>query len=509
VSVASSVIELLQCPPQGGGGVVVPAIVGVEWNHNTDTWRHIDEYGNTISNISSYHFDKHPIWGSMKRCTLTADGTATFGANARGDGLDLTGASGRVMVHIPKFWYKTTSPSTNVYRWWVSTCSYEGFAVYPAFYQRGGVERNQIYLMAYAGDFDYDGADEAYDAAHEKLHSRTGAQPLTGGTSTNQAFWRIPIDTLANEPTIGDVVAGTAGGFIIQDYLKTGGSWGGGGAGDTALIWLRKPNDDSCGIINTDTLTNTTQAGETIGVVTANPTIISTTLGSTRTLCENIGAGWGEENIWTRSAWKLLWYIENATGNSQVALGLGVVSKASGTGFAGELNGADSADTNIGTNGTGTGTGTNGYTPVVWRGLENPWGNVWNFIDGYNAIDAEYRIIRRDGLGTFADTLTVGNYEASIAAPLTNPAGGYVSGYASNIEYESLLALLFIPNAIDGASNSHLCDYFYSKQKGQTNILLAGGLWNYGATAGVAALTSADVSSRAYRALGARAEFIG
>jgi len=490
------------------GSIDAGQIIGLEWNQNTDTWRHINLFGETVTPSASY-FDNHPIWGRIGRCTLTPEGVPTFGTNARGDGLDLTGAAGRVMVCYPKYFVKSANPSTNVYRFWVSPYKLDGFVVYPGYVQRGGVERNQIYLMAYAGDFEYDGANAAYDAANEKLHSRTGAQPLTGGTSTNQAFWRIPLNNLANEPDVADVVAGTEGGFFIQDYLKTAGSWGGGGAGDTALIWLRKPNDDSCGIINTDTLTNTTQAGETIGVVTANPTIISTTLGSTRTLCENIGAGWGEENIWTRSAWKLLWYIENATSNSQVALGLGVVSKASGTGFAGELNGADSADTNIGTNGTGTGTGTNGYTPVVWRGLENPWGNVWNFIDGYNAIDAEYRIIRRDGLGTFADTLTAGNYEASIAAPLTNPAGGYVSGYASNIEYEPLLALLFIPNAIDGASNSHLCDYFYSKQKGQTNILLAGGLWNYGATAGVAALTSADVSSRAYRALGARAEFIG
>ena len=477
---------------------------GFEWNQNTDTWRHIGLGGQTLT-LTEADFDAHPLWGNIKRCVLTADGTPTFGSNARGDGLDLTGASGRIMVRIPKFFVKSVSPSANVYRYWADYLPFTGAVVHPAFYQRGGTLRNQIYVGAYAADFVYDGDNEAYNAAHEKLHSRTGKQPYTGNAD---CIWRIPIDDLANEPAINDVVAGSEGGFYIVDYVKTAGAWGGGGAGDTALLWLRKPGDATCGIVNLDALTNTTQGGEAVGNVTANPTGKGVTLGECRTLGGNIGAGWGVENFWTRSAWKLLWYIENATGNSQTALGLGIVNKAGGTGFAGELNGAHSADTNIGTNGTGTGTGTNGLTPVVWRGLENPWGNIWNFIDGYNAVDAEYRIIKRDGTGTFADTLTAGNYEASIAAPLTNPGGGYVFGYASNIEYEPLLALLFIPKEIAGASNTYLCDYFYSHQKTQTNILLAGSHWYDGVLAGVAVLRSKDVASVAARTVGARAECI-
>lgn len=477
-----------------------PVIYGVEWNQNTDTWTRIDEYGNTIS-LSTSDFDSHLIWGQMKRCLLSADGVATFGENAREDGLDLTGASGRVMVRIPKFYVKSSNPSTNVYRWWISPLPRNGFVIHPAFVQRGGVEREQIYVGAYQADFQYDGDNEAYNATHLKLHSRTGKQPYTG---SSDCIWLISIDDLAFEPSIGDVIAGTEGGFIIADYVKTAGAWGGGASGDTCYIWVQKPGDDTCGILNGDALTNTTQGGIAIGNVIAAPTGRTATIGDCRTLSENVGAGWGQESVRGRSAWVILWYIENATGNSQIALGLGIVSKASGTGFNGEVSGYDSADTNISVNGTGTGIGINGYTPVVYRGIENPWGNIRIFNDGYNSLDAEYRIINRDGTGIFADTLTAGNYESSSATPLTGTA--YVDGYISNIEYENLLSLLFITNAIDGASNTYLCDYYYSHYKGRTNILLAGGVWNAGVIAGLASRFSHYVASYCIRSLGARLE---
>jgi hypothetical protein len=203
----------------------------------------------------------------------------------------------------------------------------------------------------------------------------------------------------------------------------------------------------------------------------------------------------------------VLWYIEYATGNSQTALGRGIVDKASGTGFNGEVSGKDSADTNIGTNGTGTGTGANGLTPVVYRGIENPWGNIWRFIDGYNAVDAAYRIINRDGTGTFADPIPAGSYESSTAIPIKD-AGN--DGYIKNIVYEDLLALLFIPSQVGGSATTYLCDYWYAHRSGQTSILLAGGAWWYGGdVAGVAYRLSANVSTLAFRYYGARVEFTG
>jgi hypothetical protein len=207
-------------------------------------------------------------------------------------------------------------------------------------------------------------------------------------------------------------------------------------------------------------------------------------------------------NVWTMAAIRLLFYTEMASLNSQTALGRGIVDKVSGTGFAGELTGTDSADTNVGTNGTGTGTGTNGFTPVVYRGIENPWGNVWKFVIGYNAVDTEYRITKRDGTGILAGDLAAGEYEASNVSPITG------DGYQSGVETENLLQYLMIGSETAGSSSTYLCDYFYAHDAGEQNVLLSGGLWDDGSYAGVSFLYSAIESSFSTRGVGARFEFI-
>jgi len=216
----------------------------------------------------------------------------------------------------------------------------------------------------------------------------------------------------------------------------------------------------------------------------------------------NIGSGYGCMNIWTMSAIRLLFYTEMGSLDSQSILGRGIVDKASGTDFAGELTGADGIDSNVGTNGTGVGTGSDGYTPVAYRGLENLWGNVWQFVIGYNAVDSEYRITKQDGTGTLAGDLAAGEYEASNVSPITG------DGYQSDVETENLLQYLMIGSETAGSSSTYLCDYFYAHDAGEQNVVLSGGHWNGGSGAGVGCLISNGGSSYSDRSIGARFEFI-
>jgi hypothetical protein len=208
-------------------------------------------------------------------------------------------------------------------------------------------------------------------------------------------------------------------------------------------------------------------------------------------------------NIWSLTAIQLLFYTEYAGANSQTLVGRGIVDKAGGTGFNGEISGFNSSNTNIAVNGTGSGTGVDGLTPIVYRGIENLWGNIWQFIDGYIAVDAAYQIIKRNGTGVFATPMALGDYEASVAAPIL------VNGYYSNIVYEPLLAYLFLASAVAGLSTNYLYDQWYSHVAAQTNILFAGGDWVVGAVAGVGCRYSNGVAADAYANFGARAEFIG
>ena len=160
---------LLQTRKSGHSGGAIPigeSPFGVEWNQGTDTWTRIDIDGNVVL---APDFDTVSPWGNIVRCTLNVDGSENeVSANGKGDDISLDGSTGRVMVRIPKFWVKSQRPSANVYRWWISTGAYAGFVVHPAFFQRGGAERDYIYVGAYEAG--YDGVS--------KLQSQTGDTPI-------------------------------------------------------------------------------------------------------------------------------------------------------------------------------------------------------------------------------------------------------------------------------------------------------------------------------------------
>ena len=217
----------------------------------------------------------------------------------------------------------------------------------------------------------------------------------------------------------------------------------------------------------------------------------------------NVGVGFGCKNFWGYAADQLLMYIEYGTFDIQTALGKGIVDKASGSGFSGENTGANSADTNIGTNGSGVGTGTDGLTPIVWRGMENPYGNVWEFAIGANFYntDGSYRLVNRDGSGTYAGTLAAGSYESG-SGVVPNSTDGYISGFLDG----DLEEFAFLPSAAAGSSSTYVCDnWWYPRYN--PSLLRAGGAWSYGLSAGPGCRYSYDTPSDSVRSLGARVEF--
>jgi len=214
----------------------------------------------------------------------------------------------------------------------------------------------------------------------------------------------------------------------------------------------------------------------------------------------NVAPGFGCESFWGYCADQLLMYIEYGTFDIQTALGKGVVDLASGVDFAGKLTGADGIDALLAENGTGVGSGLSGQTPVCWRGIENPYGNVWKFIIGANTyLDGTYHLIRRDGLGTLAGTLAEGSYESGAGLPL---ADGYVSG----LLHGEPAGLAFLPSAAAGSDSSYLADYWYACTA-DGNILLAGGGWSAARGAGPGYRFANSGPTYSVRYFGARLEF--
>ena len=399
-------------------GATIADVVGVEWDtaSSSPTLKRIDINGNELSGLTPEYFNNHRLWRSLGRCTIDpATNIPIYGTNARGDGLDLTGSSGNVMVGIPSFYAKFALVGTYI-RFWVSPVPQPGFELFPCFVQRGGTEA-ALFIGAYESSGFLDGGTF-------KTQSASGKQPVTG-----------------------------------------------------AVAYTNLPNTGRLTIADAETYSN------------------------------NIGAGYGEVNIWAIAAARLLYLIEYATWDSQTAIGKGIVDLPIGTDFAGKLTGADSANTNISTNGTGTGTGVNGQTPVVYRGIENLWGNTHTWVIGVNFYDTVHRIIKADGTGTMAAVLAAGSYDESASAPPNTTTAA--NGYISSIFTDTPLKYLMLGAATAGSSSTYLCDQYYIRAASATpTCLLFGGYWFNGLAAGVGGLSSFYGAARSSRNYGARLEFL-
>lgn len=117
----------------------------------------------------------------------------------------------------------------------------------------------------------------------------------------------------------------------------------------------------------------------------AKPTSGLTQGGATRngfrTIAAKRGSGWSQQTIQSVAATQILFLVEYASFNIQEKLGAGVTTKVDdGATSMTEITGAT---TTLG-NKSGQVINTNGYSVVAYRGEENPFGNLWKWVDGIN-----------------------------------------------------------------------------------------------------------------------------
>lgn len=120
-------------------------------------------------------------------------------------------------------------------------------------------------------------------------------------------------------------------------------------------------------------------------IANAKPTSGLTQSGATRsgfrTIAAKRGSGWSQQTIQSVAATQILFLVEYASFNIQEKLGVGVTTKTDdGATSMTEITGAT---TTLG-NKSGQVINTNGYSVVAYRGEENPFGNLWKWVDGIN-----------------------------------------------------------------------------------------------------------------------------
>ncbi|MGN0441566.1 MAG: BppU family phage baseplate upper protein [Acutalibacteraceae bacterium] len=209
-------------------------------------------------------------------------------------------------------------------------------------------------------------------------------------------------------------------------------------------------------------------------------------------LCQNHGTCWHLETIKSVAANQLLMIVEYATMNLQSVVGQGIVSipdndsyncssLTGATASLGNLTG-EAAETVNEVNGTKTTYTTSGKTAVSYRGIENPWGNMWRFVNGINVYGDG---TMSGGQAYICDDLSFAegnadNYKKSgFTLP---PSSGFISamGYGGD-DYDWLMSA----SEIGGTSVQPVGDYIWVA--GNLNGYRAcrfGGNWRNSANAG-------------------------
>ena len=236
------------------------------------------------------------------------------------------------------------------------------------------------------------------------------------------------------------------------------------------------------------------------------------------TMANNIGSGWHLNTIKAESANQLLMLIELGRFKTQAAIGQGPVKVVSQSG-ADNASSLTGSTANLG-NGTGQATETiaesagtetvnttSGKLSISYRGVENPWGNIWKHTNGINLwgdghMGAGQVFICDDF--SFNESKHDGNYKPT-GFTISN-ANGYVSAFGYGDEE---FDWLFMPSETTGNSSLPVGDnYWCTPNLNGYRIALLGGKWNDGADAGGFCWRCADPPGTRHSVIGGRLLYV-
>jgi hypothetical protein len=207
-----------------------------------------------------------------------------------------------------------------------------------------------------------------------------------------------------------------------------------------------------------------------------------------RTNSKAKGSKWSLHDFASWCAVWLLYLVEFADWNSQGKIGLGICGGASLT----NCGATDSMAYHTGTVATAKTTA----GAVQYRHIENPWGNVWEWIDGANFNNRAAYICTTPA--NYADDTTT-NYTA---AGVTLPSSGWIK----TLGMSDAFPWAFLPNANGGSETTCIPDYVDS-DTGWCVLMVGGGYYNTAGNVGLFDFNAYYSSSSAGSHVGARLLF--
>lgn len=210
----------------------------------------------------------------------------------------------------------------------------------------------------------------------------------------------------------------------------------------------------------------------------------SLTRATARTMATNRGTGWYSVGVKQTMAVQMLMSVEYGF-NSQIGIGQGVVSASAAT-YAGQTTGNVTS-----------GTQDNKTTPVNWRGIENFWGNIFDWIDGLNINNRTPYVCNTF---TFVDDTSTGYTQISFNLPSSNYITAF--GYDSNNDW------ILLPSESSSTANTDGPIGDYVSSNSGWRVARLGGGWADDSVAGAFYWSCSSSSSAAGAIISARLMYI-
>lgn len=369
-------------------------------------------------------FDSRPIFGEMH---------------------DVTDDLGNVFVRIPKFYIrKTNGPGFNTKN--VSKTKHPGFYLPWCFWDfEKGVELPYVDIGKHKGSLSPD----------NKLESKPGTHPLvntnivqmrnyarannTGGLKGYQQLDIHVYDVLQTLMFIEFATLNTQS--IMQGFVS--------GAYSATHAAVMAESGTNRIVVTTPVAANF-RVGQSIGIGTSEAS--NSVTGGSRVVTQIVELGSGNSAI----------EFDGATVN--VALGNVVASRGWLNGFSRDIAASSGS---IGSN-------SDGKYPGVYRGIESPYGDIWQFVDGVNVSDNQAWVAK--DAEQYASNLFASPYEQ------LGYANNDANGYTREMGFDSAYPFAEFPVAVGGSASAYYSDYYY-QLTGQ-RVAHVGGTWTGGATAG-------------------------
>lgn len=201
-----------------------------------------------------------------------------------------------------------------------------------------------------------------------------------------------------------------------------------------------------------------------------------------RSIAANRGSGWRQQDFYLVSAIQLLYLVEYASFYSQSVIGPGRTQLTGGTWAkgsnikeGGNSNGDGNATNAVAYSGDADDAGAEAAY-MTYRGVENFFGNIWGWVDGFN-INGNIPYVSNTDTD-FADN-TGANYTR-----LEDTSGSGITlhnadGYQTTLEQTKSG---FLPSAVGGDSNTYITDNYY--QNTDWRVAMFGGHATNGDNAG-------------------------